>query len=144
MRKLTKMEQRELENTSGAHTFEVTKTWLGNACPDATKGIRAVLSEAGLVDYKELGNGTENRVFVPIAYENGEEAEASCYRTKTRGDNRINFKNLKDYAQAGDIMAISLVRGKVVLTNLSRRAAGAVIAVVFAVGSLPAVPALFS
>ena len=144
MRELTKSERLELEKLSGAGTFQVTQTWLGNACPDATKGIRAVLSEAGLVDYKELGHGTESRVFVPITYDNGDEAEASCYRTKSRGDNRINFKNLKDYAEAGDIMAISLVRGKVVLTNLSRRAAGAMIAVVFAVGSLPAVPALFS
>jgi hypothetical protein len=144
MRELTKSERLELEKLSGAGTFQVTQTWLGNACPDATKGIRSVLREAGLVDYKELGHGTESRVFVPITYDNGDEAEASCYRTKTRGDNRINFKNLKDYAQAGDIMAISLVRGKVVLTNLSRRAAGAMIAVVLAVGSLPAVPALFS
>ena len=144
MRKLTKSERLELEKTSGAHTFEVTKTWLGNACPDATKGIRAVLSEAGLVDYKELGNGTENRVFVPIAYENGEEAEASCYRTKTRGDNRINFKNLKDYAQAGDIMAISLVRGKVVLTNLSRQVVCTLFVLAVAAGSLPSAPVFFS
>jgi hypothetical protein len=51
----------------------------------------------------------------------------SCYRTKSRGDKRINFPNLKNYADAGDIMALVIKNGKLVIQNVTQGVAVAVL-----------------
>ena len=130
MRKLTKTEQATADALGDAALFHVTATILTKNIQDCNGALRDLLKRKGVVDYEELGAG--DKVALEGVYADGSGTKISCYRAKTRGDKRIWFNGLKAYANAGDIMALVVRRGKLVLQNVTQ----GVVAIVFVLPAL--------
>ena len=127
MRKLSKVEQATADALGDAALFHVTPTFFGKSNPDCNAAMRDLLKKSGIIDYGQLEKGgVDNKVFINGQYADGVEVKMSCYRTKSRGDKRINFPNLKSYADAGDIMALVIKNGKLVIQNVTQGVAVAV------------------
>ena len=124
MRKLTKIEQANAEALGEAATFHVTATILNKSIQDCNVAIRDLLKREGVLDYDTLNAG--DKVTLEGVYDDGTETTISAYRAKTRGDKRIWFNSLKNYADAGDIMALVIRGGKLVIQNVTKGIAVAV------------------
>ena len=130
MRKLTKVEQRNADALGDVALFHVTGTILNKNIQDCNVAIRDLLKREGVIDYDELEAG--DKVTLEGVYADGAETKISAYRAKTRGDKRIWFNGLKNYADAGDIMALVIRSGKLVIQNVTKGVAVAVFVVNFA------------
>jgi hypothetical protein len=130
MRKLTKVEQSNADVLGDAALFHVTETILNKNIQDCNVAIRGLLKREGVIDYAELEAG--DKVTLKGVYSDGTETTISAYRAKTRGDKRIWFNGLKNYANAGDIMALVIRSGKLVIQNVTRGVAVAVFVLNFA------------
>jgi len=126
MRKLSNVEQSNADALGDAALFHVTGTILNKNIQDCNVAIRDLLKREGVLDYAELEPG--DKVTLEGVYSDGTETKISAYRAKTRGDKRIWFNGLKNYADAGDIMALVIRSGKLVIQNVTQ---GVAIAVLF-------------
>ena len=133
MRKLTKSEQANADLLGDAATFHVTATILNKNIQDCNVALRDLLKREGVLDYGELSAG--DKVTLSGVYSDGTETTISAYRAKTRGDKRIWFNGLKNYADAGDVMALVIRSGKLVLHNVTQ----GIVAAVFVVPTLDVV-----
>jgi len=124
MRKLTRIEQANVDVLGDAALFHVTGTILNKSIQDCNVAIRDLLKREGVLDYDELSAG--DKVTLAGVYSDGTEAAISAYRSRTRGDKRIWFNGLKNYADAGDVMALIIRGGKLVIQNVTRGIAVAV------------------
>ena len=124
MRKLTKIEQANADLLGDAALFHVTGTILNKSIQDCNVAIRDLLKREGVLDYAELEPG--DKVTLEGVYNDGTETTVSAYRAKTRGDKRIWFNGLKNHAEAGDIMALIIRGGKLVIQNVTKGVAVAV------------------
>jgi hypothetical protein len=124
MRKLTKIEQANADLLGDAALFHVTGTILSKSIQDCNAAIRDLLKREGVLDYDELRAG--DKVTLEGVYNDGTETTVSAYRAKTRGDKRIWFNGLKNHAEAGDIMALIIRGGKLVIQNVTKGVAVAV------------------
>ena len=130
MRKLTRIEQANADALGEAALFHVTGTILNKNIQDCNAALRDLLKREGVLDYAELNPG--DKVTLEGVYSDGTETTISAYRAKTRGDKRIWFNGLKNYADAGDIMALVIRSGKLVIQNVTKGVAVAVFVVNFA------------
>ena len=124
MRKLTRIEQANADLLGDAALFHVTGTILSKSIQDCNVAIRDLLKREGVLDYDELRAG--DKVTLEGVYNDGTETTVSAYRAKTRGDKRIWFNGLKNHAEAGDIMALIIRGGKLVIQNVTKGVAVAV------------------
>ena len=124
MRKLTKIEQANADSLEGAALFHVTRTILDKNIQDCNAALRDMLKREGVINYAELNPG--DKVTLEGVYSDGTETTISAYRAKTRGDKRIWFNSLKNHADAGDIMALVIRSGKLVIQNVTKGVAVAV------------------
>ena len=138
MRKLTKVEEANAATLKGAALFHVTPTILNKNIQDCNNALRELLKAKGIVDLDALRPG--ERVELEGKFLDGSATTISAYRAKTRGDKRIWFSNLKSHADPGDIMALVVRRGKLVVQNVTK---GAVVAVLL-VSSVGTVPGILS
>ena len=125
MRKLSKVEQSNADALGDAALFHVTGTILNKNIQDCNAAIRDLLKREGVLDYAELEPG--DKVTLEGVYSDGTETKISAYRAKTRGDKRIWFNGLKNYADAGDIMGLVVRGGKLVIKNVTQGIAVAVL-----------------
>tara|TARA_R110002110_G_scaffold23210_3_gene88896 strand:+ start:366 stop:770 length:405 start_codon:yes stop_codon:yes gene_type:complete len=125
MRKLTKIEQANADALGDVALFHVTGTILSKSIQDCNVAIRDLLKREGVLDYAELEPG--DKVTLEGVYNDGTETTVSAYRAKTRGDKRIWFNSLKNHAEAGDIMALVIRSGKLVIQNVTKGVAVAVL-----------------
>jgi hypothetical protein len=130
MRKLTKIEQTNADALGDAALFHVTGTILSKNIQDCNASLRDILKREGVIDYDELNPG--DKVKLEGVYSDGTETTVSVYRAKTRGDKRIWFNGLKNHADAGDVMALIIRSGKLVIQNVTQ----GVIVAVFAIPAL--------
>ena len=100
--------------------FKVTKTILDKSIQDCNSAMRDLLKESGVVDYDSMAAG--DRIELKGFFSDGTETKISAYRAKKRGDKRIWFSGLKNYASAGDVMALIVDNGKLVIKNITRGA----------------------
>ena len=98
-------------------TFIVTKTILNKSIQDCNSAMRSLLKDAGIVDYDSLAPG--EKVKLKGFFIDGTETNISAYRAKNRGDKRIWFSGLKNFAKPGDVMALAVKNGKLVVKNLT-------------------------
>ena len=98
-------------------TFVVTKTILNKSIQDCNAAMRSLLKDAGVVDYDSLAPG--EKVKLKGFFIDGTETNISAYRAKNRGDKRIWFSGLKNFAKPGDVMALAVKNGKLVVKNLT-------------------------
>ena len=98
-------------------TFIVTKTNLNKSIQDCNAAMRSLLKDSGIVDYDSLAPG--EKVKLKGFFIDGTETNISAYRAKNRGDKRIWFSGLKNFAKPGDVMALAVKNGKLVIKNLT-------------------------
>jgi len=127
MRKLTKIEQANADSLEGAALFHVTRTILDKNIQDCNAALRDMLKREGVINYAELNPG--DKATLEGVYSDGTETTISAYRAKTRGDKRIWFNGLKNHADAGDVMALIIRGGKLVIQNVTQGVAVAVFAI---------------
>ena len=125
MRKLSKVEQSNADALGDAALFHVTGTILNKNIQDCNVALRDLLKREKILDYDDLKAG--DKVTLQGVYSDGTETKISAYKAKTRGDKRIWFNGLKNYADAGDIMALVIKNGKLVLQNVTQGVAVAVL-----------------
>ena len=125
MRKLSRGEQATADALGDAALFHVTGTILSKNIQDCNVALRDLLKREKILDYDDLKAG--DKVTLKGVYSDGTETTISAYRAKTRGDKRIWFNGLKNYADAGDIMALVIKNGKLVLQNVTQGVAVAVL-----------------
>mgnify|MGYP003632540102 FL=1 len=125
MRKLTKIEQVKADALGDAALFHVTGTILNKNIQDCNAAIRDLLKREGVLDYDTLNAG--DKVTLEGVYSDGTQTTISAYRAKSRGDKRIWFNSLKNHAEAGDIMALVIRGGKLVIQNVTQGVAVAVL-----------------
>ena len=114
LRVLRQVRQCEICNSSG----EVKES------KDANASLRDLMKREGILDYDDLKAG--DKVTLKGLYSDGTEATISAYRAKTRGDKRIWFNGLKNHAESGDVMALVIRGGKMVIQNITKGVAMAV------------------
>ena len=127
MRKLSEIEQANAAALGDAALFHVTGTILNKSIQDCNVALRDLLKREGVIDYAELEPG--DKVTLEGVYSDGTETTISAYRAKTRGDKRIWFNGLKNHADAGDVMALIIRGGKLVIQNVTKGVAVAVFAI---------------
>jgi hypothetical protein len=118
MRKLTKSEQATATALGDVALFHVTGTILNKNIQDCNAALRDLLKREGVIDYDTLNAG--DKVTLEGVYSDGTSTKISAYRSKTRGDRRIWFRNLKNNADAGDVMALLIRDGKLLIRNVTR------------------------
>lgn len=98
------------ENSVELTLIEPTETGLEKSIMDATGPVRNYLKERNLHDYGAQKQGPDNKIQIAtnlITAEGLISSIASLYRPVTKkGDPRIWFKWLANYAEANDILAI--------------------------------------
>lgn len=127
MRELTKEEQSKLsaltEKSVSLTLIEPTETGLKKSIMDATGPVRNYLKGQEVHNYQEQGQGPEHKVLVNallIDEWKVHSSRASLYRPKTKkGDPRIWFTGLANFASANDVLALIFFDDKLHVLNLT-------------------------
>lgn len=114
MRQLTELEIERIkiltENSIELCLIEPTHTGLVKSIMDATGSVRSFLKSKDIHDFYSQGQGPENKVLIQSKLVTSSvfiPSSASLYRPNTKkGDPRIWFKGLGQYASANDILGI--------------------------------------
>lgn len=128
MRQLTKVEIGRLkfltEKSVEVTLIEPTATGLGKSIMDATGSVRSYLKDKQIHDFEVQGQGQTNKIQVNSNLINSDsliKSVASLYRPTTKkGDPRIWFTGLREYARANDILAIIVFEKILYVVNISR------------------------
>lgn len=100
-----------------------TQTGLRKSLMDANEPLRAYFRESSFHDYDDQQLGQKNKRLVPCFFVQPMglvETRASLYRPKTKkGDPRIWFSRLGDYAQAGNLLAVIVHEASLYVANCS-------------------------
>jgi len=126
-----KQENLEEENTNFLNQKGIrfsklipTETGLAKSIMDATSTVREFLQVNDIHNYatQEFGPLKKVKIKGYIVKEDLSkiETEVSLYRSNGRGDFRIWFTELKDFAQAKDELALIIVDGKINLLNITK------------------------
>ncbi len=127
MRQLTTIEIERIrvltENSVELALIEPTGTGLEKSIMDATGSVRNYLKHQNIHDFNTQKQGPENKVLVSaILLERDREIQSvtSLYRPNTKkGDPRIWFKGLGQYAVANDILGIIVFQKMVYILNIT-------------------------
>jgi hypothetical protein len=99
-----------------------TNTGLTKNIMDATSNVREFFKVKGIHNYETQELGPEHKVIKDALFvsENGDinETKISLYRSKSRGDYRIWFTGLKDFANANDKIAITFQDNQIKLHKI--------------------------
>jgi hypothetical protein len=100
-----------------------TKTGLTKSIMDATKSVREFLKSEDIHDYESQDKGPENKEKKEAFFVNSddcEKTEVSLYKANGRGDSRIWFKNLNNYADPNDVLALYMEESKLKIVNITK------------------------
>ncbi|MEF9958044.1 MAG: MvaI/BcnI family restriction endonuclease [Acinetobacter sp.] len=101
-----------------------TRTGLTKSILDATQTIRNLFESKNFHAYALQKQGRANRIIEQaffITSQNIDQTTVSLYRPETKkGDPRLWFTRLKDFAEPGQQIALTFVDNKLSLLNLSR------------------------
>ena len=111
------------ENSVEISLIEPTKTGLGKSIMDATGSIRIFLKEKNIHDFNTQNQGQVNKVLINshfIEFGKSSLSVASLYRpVSKKGDPRIWFKGLPNYAKANDILGIIEFEKELYVLNIT-------------------------
>lgn len=103
--------------------LRVTQTGLEKHIIDANRGVRAYLRTSGFHEYDGQPLGDAGRVVRPASLVDAagrRDTFVSLYRPKTKtGDPRLWIGGLPELAAPHDLLALTVVDGELVVTNLS-------------------------
>lgn len=99
-----------------------TKTGLTKSILDAVSEVRELFSKEGIHDYDKQELGPTNKVKLNSIFkgESDEEKEMSLYRSNGRGDYRLWFKDLSNFAEPNDKIGLIIKDGSVNVLNLTQ------------------------
>lgn len=128
MRQLTDQEIEKIkiltENSIELCLIEPTQNGLIKSIMDATGSVRSYLKSKNIHDYYSQGQGPENKVIINSLLVTSSvfiPSSASLYRPTTKkGDPRIWFKGLGQYAKANDILGIIEYDGVLYVINITQ------------------------
>jgi hypothetical protein len=106
------------------HTIIIpTQTGLNKSIMDATTKVREFLKINKIHDYDSQLLGSESKVILSgkfISPQGWSSTDISLYRSNGRGDYRIWFSGLNEFATANDKLAITLNEGIIDIYNLTK------------------------
>ncbi|RZJ49708.1 MAG: DUF262 domain-containing protein [Chryseobacterium sp.] len=100
-----------------------TETGLKKSIMDATSNVRDFLKTVGVHDYEAQEWGPEHKKILDGKFMgDGDltDTKISIYRSKGRGDYRIWFSGLSNFASSGDHLTISFNNGQLKIENVSK------------------------
>jgi hypothetical protein len=90
--------------------IKLTKTMLNKSIIDANKSVREFLEQELDYAYEKLEADVDGKYYgkywCHALYEDDTPTIVSFYKSKTRGDRRISIKNLRKFAEEGDIVKL--------------------------------------
>ena len=92
-------------------SIELSATMLDKSTINAVESLREILKESEICDYSSLGRGGENGVVHECTVHSGERSYPSSfkmYKPFSKDEKRFWVSGLSRYANAGDIMVISI------------------------------------
>lgn len=109
----------------GFAQIRLSKTMLDKSIIDANKSVRALALNFG-IDFDKMKNGDKYEVLARFD-DNNQELVVRFYKTINRGDRRVSIKSIKQYANIGDLIALSACLPKdenkdIIIINITRRA----------------------
>lgn len=109
----------------GFAQIRLSKTMLDKSIIDANKSVRDLALNFG-IDFDKMKNGDKYEVFARFDDTN-QESVVRFYKTINRGDRRVSIKGIKQYANIGDLIALSACLPKddnkdIIIINVTRRA----------------------
>ena len=111
-------------NSKDFTIIRLTNTMIDKGIIDANVFVQDILKKYGLLDFSKLEKGEKKILQAKVVGKNADfETEMSCYRAKTRGDERfwIYGKKFKDQVEPGQLIYITVNpdKDKVITINLS-------------------------
>tara|TARA_R100000426_G_scaffold83037_1_gene61492 strand:+ start:49 stop:444 length:396 start_codon:yes stop_codon:yes gene_type:complete len=109
----------------GFAQIRLSKTMLDKSIIDANKSVRDLALNFG-IDFDKMKNGDKYEVLARFDDTN-QESVVRFYKTINRGDRRVSIKGIKQYANIGDLIALSACLPKddnkdIIIINVTRRA----------------------
>jgi hypothetical protein len=109
----------------GFAQIRLSKTMLDKSIIDANKSVRDLALNFG-IDFDKMKNGDKYEVLARFDDTN-QESVVRFYKTINRGDRRVSIKSIKQYANIGDLIALSACLPKddnkdIIIINVTRRA----------------------
>ena len=109
----------------GFAQIRLSKTMLDKSIIDANKSVRDLALNFG-IDFYKIKNGDKYEVLARFDDIN-QESVVRFYKTINRGDRRVSIKNIKNFAEIGDLIALSACLPKddnkdIIIINVTRRA----------------------
>ncbi len=85
---------------------------------DCNKSVRDLLRDEGILDYDDLEAGDRHKFKATLMGNTHVPSlkiacDVSCYRANGRGDARIWITKVKQYAEAGDVLELKVIKGDV-------------------------------
>jgi hypothetical protein len=99
-----------------------TETGLEKGIMDAVSGVREFLKNNGIHDYDKQELGPDHKVKINCVLDSVTSSlasQATLYRSNGRGDYRIWFSNLNEFAEANNELALVNLDGVINVLNLS-------------------------
>ena len=105
--------------------IRLSKTMLDKSIIDANKSVRDLALNFG-IDFDKMKNGDKYEVLARFDDTN-QESVVRFYKTINRGDRRVSIKSIKQYANIGDLIALSACLPKddnknIIIINVTRGA----------------------
>ena len=109
----------------GFAQIRLSKTMLDKSIIDANKSVRDLALNFG-IDFDKMKNGDKYEVLARFDDTN-QESIVRFYKTINRGDRRVSIKGIKQYANIGDLIALSACLPKdenkdIIIINVTKRA----------------------
>ena len=109
----------------GFAQIRLSKTMLDKSIIDANKSVRNLALNFG-IDFDKMKNGDKYEVLARFDDTN-QESVVRFYKTINRGDRRVSIKGIKQYANIGDLIALSACLPKddnkdIIIINVTRGA----------------------
>ena len=109
----------------GFAQIRLSKTMLDKSIIYANKSVRDLALNFG-IDFDKMKNGDKYEVLARFDDTN-QESVVRFYKTINRGDRRVSIKSIKQYANIGDLIALSACLPKddnkdIIIINVTRRA----------------------
>ena len=109
----------------GFAQIRLSKTMLDKSIIDANKSVRNLALNFG-IDFDKMKNGDKYEVLARFDDTN-QESVVRFYKTINRGDRRVSIKSIKQYANIGDLIALSACLPKddnkdIIIINVTRGA----------------------
>ena len=109
----------------GFAQIRLSKTMLEKSIIDANKSVRDLALNFG-IDFDKMKNGDKYEVLARFDdLDSNQHSVVRFYKTINRGDRRVSIKGIKQYAEIGDLIALSACLPKddnkdIIIINVTR------------------------